>query len=163
MVVTSPPTANSTGVEQDRTGCPFRCTVHAPHSPAPQPNLAPFSPSSSRNTHNKGVSPSISNERCSPLTIRLSAMPTLSLFSTPHAGFLLLYGRWLLDAGITSQLFRRLYLPKLRAHRFSFFRWSPIPRDSGSFHQSCLCHPKSHGLCSPRGPNQQTISEPFFS
>src|SRR5262249_19088517 len=31
-----------TGVWQERMARPSRCTVHAPHSPAPQPNLVPF-------------------------------------------------------------------------------------------------------------------------
>ena len=34
------PTAE-TGVRQERTGLPFRCTVQAPHWPMPQPYLVP--------------------------------------------------------------------------------------------------------------------------
>jgi hypothetical protein len=33
------------GVEHERTGCPFTCTVHAPHRAMPQPNLVPVMPS----------------------------------------------------------------------------------------------------------------------
>ena len=42
--------AAEAGREQERTGVPFRCTVHAPHWPRPQPNFAPFSCSWSRST-----------------------------------------------------------------------------------------------------------------
>ena len=45
------------GVMQERTGWPSRCTVQAPHSAIPQPNLVPVRPSSSRSVHNRGVSP----------------------------------------------------------------------------------------------------------
>src|SRR5690606_4122026 len=74
MVVISAPSTSSTGVEQERAGCPSTCTVQAPHKPAPQPNLVPFRPSSSRSTHNKGVSGSTSRVYCSPFTVRLSAI-----------------------------------------------------------------------------------------
>jgi hypothetical protein len=36
------------------------CTVQAPQSAIPQPNFVPVIPSTSRNTHNRGVSPSTS-------------------------------------------------------------------------------------------------------
>src|SRR5260370_243662 len=41
MVVTFLPAAGDTGVEQERTGCPSRGTVPAPHCAMPQPNLVP--------------------------------------------------------------------------------------------------------------------------
>src|SRR5262249_51922258 len=44
------------GVEQERTGWPLTCTVHAPQRAMPQPNLVPVIPSSSRSVHNSGVS-----------------------------------------------------------------------------------------------------------
>ena len=37
----------STGADgrtQERTGAPFRCTVHAPHWAMPQPYFVPFRP-----------------------------------------------------------------------------------------------------------------------
>ena len=43
------------GMEQLRIATPSRCTVQAPHSPIPQPNLVPVKPRLSRNTHSRGV------------------------------------------------------------------------------------------------------------
>ena len=54
MVVTGLSPTALTGIWQDRTGCPSRCTVQAPHSAMPQPNLVPVSPSVSRSTHSSG-------------------------------------------------------------------------------------------------------------
>ena len=36
--------ANTNGSEHERVGAPFRCTVHAPHWPIPQPYFVPTSP-----------------------------------------------------------------------------------------------------------------------
>src|SRR5690348_11760730 len=47
-VVTARPIAAVAGVTQARTGSPSRSTVQAPHTPSPQPGLAPVRPSSSR-------------------------------------------------------------------------------------------------------------------
>ena len=41
MVVIFLPTASFAEVWQERTATPSRCTVQAPHRPAPQPNLVP--------------------------------------------------------------------------------------------------------------------------
>src|SRR5208282_2877158 len=41
MVVMDLPTARDTGVTHERTVCPSRCTVHAPHSAIPQPYFVP--------------------------------------------------------------------------------------------------------------------------
>jgi hypothetical protein len=41
MVVIFIPAALEIGVMQERIGLPSRCTVQAPHSAAPQPNLVP--------------------------------------------------------------------------------------------------------------------------
>src|SRR4029077_671687 len=49
-------TACETGVEQERTGAPSTCTVHAPQRPAPQPNFVPVNCKVSRNTQSSGVS-----------------------------------------------------------------------------------------------------------
>src|SRR5437867_6695581 len=68
MVSTLWPAAAETGTEQERTGSPFRCTVHAPHWAMPQPNLGPFTSSTSRNTQSKGISGSTSALRFLPLT-----------------------------------------------------------------------------------------------
>src|SRR2546428_7798070 len=61
--------AADTGTEHERTGSPFRCTVQAPHCAMPQPNLGPFTSSTSRNTHNRGISGSTSTLCFLPLTV----------------------------------------------------------------------------------------------
>src|SRR5271163_49674 len=65
------------GVWQPRTAAPSRCTVQAPHNPAPQPNLLPFKSSSSRRTQSKGMSPSTSMVRDTPLILIVYAMSCL--------------------------------------------------------------------------------------
>src|SRR4051812_27345167 len=57
-----------TGVEHERTGCPFRCTVHAPQSAMPQPYFVPVMSRRSRSTHSRGVSGSASTLTALPLT-----------------------------------------------------------------------------------------------
>src|SRR3954471_10847863 len=64
----------SIGVTQDRVATPSMCTVQAPHSAAPQPNLVPVMPSTSRRTQSNGVSPSTSALCAVPLTLMLKAM-----------------------------------------------------------------------------------------
>ncbi len=59
---------------QERVGAPSTCTVQAPHSAMPQPNLVPVMPSTSRSTHSSGVSPSTSTLCVVPLTLMLKAM-----------------------------------------------------------------------------------------
>src|ERR1022692_2790915 len=54
-------------------------TVHAPHCATPQPYLVPVSPSFSRNTHNSGVSGSISKLRSLPLTFKVAISPILTI------------------------------------------------------------------------------------
>src|SRR3954470_1517239 len=63
----------STGVTQERVATPSRCTVQAPHRAIPQPNFVPVIPSTSRNTHSKGVSPSTSTLCVVPLTLMVRA------------------------------------------------------------------------------------------
>src|SRR6266487_1332880 len=70
MVVILLPAAAPSGVEQDRAGCPFTCTVQAPHSAMPQPYLVPVMPRWSRRTHRRGVSRSASTDMGLPLTFR---------------------------------------------------------------------------------------------
>jgi len=71
MVVTLLPATRETCVWQDRTALPSRCTVHAPHRPAPHPNLVPVIPSTSRKTHNKGISGTASTDCAFPFTLNL--------------------------------------------------------------------------------------------
>src|SRR5438093_6605125 len=71
MVVILLPAAAPSGVEHDRAGCPFTCTVQAPHSAIPQPYLVPVMPRWSRRTHRRGVSRSASTDMGLPLTFRV--------------------------------------------------------------------------------------------
>src|SRR5258706_4451264 len=70
MVVILLPAAELKGVEHDLAGCPFTCTVQAPHSAMPQPYLVPVMPRWSRRTHRRGVSGSASTDMGLPLTFR---------------------------------------------------------------------------------------------
>src|ERR1700680_3590466 len=69
----------STGVMQERVATPSRCTVQAPQSAMPQPNFVPVMPSTSRNTHKRGVSVSTSTVRSTPLTLIVVAITTSRL------------------------------------------------------------------------------------
>jgi DNA-binding transcriptional LysR family regulator len=77
MVVTAESPTLSILVMQDRRGVPSMCTVHAPQSAIPQPNFVPVIPSTSRNTHRSGVSPSTSTERSIPLILIVKAIVVL--------------------------------------------------------------------------------------
>src|ERR1700748_75010 len=77
MVVTDLPATALSGVTQERVAAPSMCTVQAPHWATPQPNLVPVSSSSSRTTHNSGVSGSTSTCRVLPLTVKV-------IMATPH-------------------------------------------------------------------------------
>jgi hypothetical protein len=54
--------------------------VQAPHKAAPQPNLVPVRPTSSRITHNNGVSGSAWTVTVEPFRLKLIAMLTLLFF-----------------------------------------------------------------------------------
>src|SRR5262245_16645387 len=73
VVISAAPTL-STGVIQERVATPSTCTVQAPHSAIPQPNFVPVMPSTSRKTHNRGVSPSTSTLCVLLLTLMGNAM-----------------------------------------------------------------------------------------
>src|SRR5258708_27604898 len=70
MVVTFLPATAESGMEQERTGSPSRCTVQAPHWAIPQPNLVPVRWSESRSTHRRGVPGAAATSRVLPLTTR---------------------------------------------------------------------------------------------
>jgi len=53
---------------QARSVCFASRTVHAPHTPAPQPYLVPVRPSRSRNTQSSGISGGASTLRFMPFT-----------------------------------------------------------------------------------------------
>src|SRR5712671_8224080 len=71
MVVILLPTAAERGVEHDRAGAPFTCTVQAPHNAMPQPYLVPVMLRWSRRTQRRGVSGSASTDTPLPLTFRV--------------------------------------------------------------------------------------------
>src|SRR5450755_1560922 len=74
MVVIFFPATVETGVTQDRAAAPSMCTVHAPQSAIPQPNLVPVMASVSRNTHSKGISGLTSTDCGLPFNTKLIAM-----------------------------------------------------------------------------------------
>src|SRR5213593_4296474 len=55
MVVILLPSAAATGITQERTAAPSRCTVQAPHCAMPHPYLVPVRPTCSRIAHRRGV------------------------------------------------------------------------------------------------------------
>src|SRR5260370_31114765 len=79
VVIADVPTL-STEVTQERVATPSTWTVHAPQSAMPQPNFVPVIPSTSRNTHKRGVSPSTSTVRSTLLTLIVVAKATSGLF-----------------------------------------------------------------------------------
>src|SRR5438067_2300220 len=81
MVRTDLPATSRIGVEQERMASPLRCTVQAPQSPAPQPNLVPVMSSSSRRYQSSGVSGSPSKDRSFPFTLSL-IMSTFPLWQS---------------------------------------------------------------------------------
>src|SRR5688572_27485576 len=64
-------------VEQERTACPSTCTVQAPQSAIPQPNLVPVSPTTSRRTQSSGISGATSTVRDAPFRVKVM----LAMFS----------------------------------------------------------------------------------
>src|SRR5689334_560733 len=72
MVVIFLPATAEMGVMHDRVGMPSTCTVHAPHSEAPQPNLVPVICRWSRSAHNRGVSGDASTSTDLPLMFRFA-------------------------------------------------------------------------------------------
>src|SRR4051812_22516970 len=71
MVVIFLSLMSPTMVWHERTASPLTCTVQAPHSPAPQPNLVPVICNSSRMTHSSGVSFAASTDTVRPLMVSL--------------------------------------------------------------------------------------------
>ena len=70
MVVICLPSAAATGITQERTAAPSRCTVHAPHCATPQPYLVPVRPTCSRIAHSRGVLGLTLTSRALPLTVK---------------------------------------------------------------------------------------------
>src|SRR5258708_28907818 len=71
MVVTFLPAALESGITQERTGSPSRCTVKAPHCARPQPKWGLFMPRSLRSAYSSGISGSAFTETRLPSTMNL--------------------------------------------------------------------------------------------
>src|SRR5579863_2222746 len=74
MVVTVLPATIATGTWHERTALPSRCTVQAPHMPAPQPYFVPVSLRCSRTTQSSGVSGPASTLAGLLLTVKVIAI-----------------------------------------------------------------------------------------
>src|ERR1700692_904999 len=74
MVVTLRPATVDSGVTQERMALPSRCTVHAPQSAMPQPNLVPGRPATSRTAHSRGMLGSASSVVDLPLSTNVVDM-----------------------------------------------------------------------------------------
>src|SRR5439155_20491922 len=74
------PSALETGVTQERIGFPSSSTVHAPHWPSPQPNLAPLIPKFCSSTYNSGVDGS-SMFTLESRTLTRSALVNIAVYS----------------------------------------------------------------------------------
>src|ERR1700677_1789818 len=86
MVITCLPATLETEVEHERIGCPFTCTVQAPHSAMPQPYLVPVKPSESRNTHSKGIAGTASTVCGLPLSVNWIAAIGILRYEYSAAG-----------------------------------------------------------------------------
>src|SRR5690242_18189740 len=73
MVVTFLPATAETGVTHERMGEPSMCTVQAPQSVMPHPNLVPVRPSVSRSTQRSGMAAGASTDCGLPLRVNLTA------------------------------------------------------------------------------------------
>src|SRR2546423_9591350 len=74
MVVTERPETSVNRVWQENARLPSICTMQAPHSPVPQPNLVPVSLSSSRITQRSGVYGGASDVAALLLTVKLTVI-----------------------------------------------------------------------------------------
>src|SRR5215831_8073881 len=95
-----------TGIEQERTTFPFRCTEQAPHCATPQPYLVPVRPTCSRITHNSGVPGSTCTSLVLPLIFSLA---TFLSFGFPPRG--ILYAKSLVRHGVGPGSSHREVLP----------------------------------------------------
>src|SRR5206468_12343692 len=113
MVVICFPVAAATGVTQERIGRPSTCTVQAPHSAMPQPNLVPVRPITSRSTHKSGMSAGTSTVRTLPLMLNV----TMALVSEVSYGICLPGGRRGRVVGPAARPDNRLEPPPFRVTR----------------------------------------------
>src|SRR5262245_65486613 len=63
-----------TGIEQERTTSPFRCTEQAPHCATPHPYFVPVRPTCSRMTQSSGVPASACTSRVVPLMVSFAML-----------------------------------------------------------------------------------------
>src|SRR5262245_17806808 len=73
IVRTFLPATSRTGVMHERTAWPSIKTVHAPHSPSPQPYFVPVNCKSSRSTSSSGLASSVIKDSSRPLTVIFSS------------------------------------------------------------------------------------------
>src|SRR3977135_1722317 len=102
MVVLFLPAAALSEVWQARSAPPFKCTVQAPHRPAPQPNLVPVICNCSRMAQSSGVSPAASTDTLRPLMLRLGISLPLPVHDAAYGGNSLL--GWLTPTGSMAAL-----------------------------------------------------------
>src|SRR5256885_1584333 len=91
MVVTFLPATLEMGVWQDRAASPLMCTVQAPQSPAPQPNLVPVLSNVSRSTQSSGISALTFTVSGFPLSVKVTDMgtpPNVERYPTTNRGCL---------------------------------------------------------------------------
>src|SRR3954468_3383474 len=87
MVVMRLPAADDIGVTQLQPAPTLPWTVHAPHSPIPQPNFVPVSSAPSRKYHNSGISGSPSYWVVFPLIVSwIIGAPSLIVSGGRRAG-----------------------------------------------------------------------------
>src|SRR5258708_29515904 len=72
------PATSDTWVWRENARLPSMCTMHAPHSPAPQPNLVPVSLSSSLMIHKRGVVGGAADEAGFPFIVK-----SVDMFGSP--------------------------------------------------------------------------------
>src|SRR5579872_4261723 len=71
MVVTDLPATAESGVTHEKARSPSMCTMQAPQSPIPHPNLVPVNPNCSRRHHSSRELPSRSADTGLPLRVKV--------------------------------------------------------------------------------------------
>src|SRR5712664_3321981 len=111
MVVTALPPTCDTCVWHEKARLPSTCTMQAPQSPVPQPNLVPVSLSSSRITHSSGVLGGASECAALPLTLKSNAIASSGVAIDDFSR--------LRNAAILVPSCGNVELQNRRAHRYS--------------------------------------------
>src|SRR6195952_4876726 len=116
IVVTARGPISPTGSWHDLVATPSIWTVHAPHCAMPHPNLVPVRPSTSRNTHNRGVSGCTSALSSRPLTL-------ISIMALPETSTSLAVCGLLYHLGDACRLDRE---DRMTAGKFGHFRFAAL-------------------------------------